>query len=632
MSTALSILADVLPRSIRPRARILVSEWADLYRRLSPETSSEPGAWRTSYTPYLREIMDTFVDPHVHEVVIMKSAQIGVTQGAFLNIIGYAIDREPGPMLYYLPSLDVGKKFSKKIFNHMVRDCDVLRDKVADPRDRDANSTTLEKSFPGGDLIICGSNSSSGFRMLPRRIIFEDDLDAFAEAVGDEGDPVALAKVRTRTYQHTYKIYLASSPTTEEKSKIYKEFLTSDQRHYHVPCPHCGIPASLEWENMHATCGLFDAKVARIRADSTSPDKTSLLSGFNAVWYECPHCSGRIEETDRRQMLAGGSWVPSFPGRERRGYHINAIYSPFVSFRDLMTAYVEGLIDPEKMIVFINTMLGLPILKDKSERKIDSILILRDERARGEVPPDTQGLYAAIDTQATGFYYEIYAPGWGMNLPSWTVREGYTETWDSLDEILFSDRYYDTAGNEYRVRGGAIDSGGTRSSKDGYYDPTADSRTDEVYLWCYLHRTFVPIKGSSTKMLNPWRISHRDKFPNGKPIKGGLDLYIIDTGYYKDRLSSKLKIAPGDPGSRNLHREITPFYAEQMIVEYKDTKGDWQCPKGKPNHFWDVNVYREFFIDMKGLKFKRRPDPVGADAPPPRPPAPPPPPQRNSRW
>ena len=145
MSTALSILADVLPRSIRPRARILVSEWADLYRRLSPETSSEPGAWRTSYTPYLREIMDTFVDPHVHEVVIMKSAQIGVTQGAFLNIIGYAIDREPGPMLYYLPSLDVGKKFSKKIFNHMVRDCDVLRDKVADPRDRDANSTTLEK-------------------------------------------------------------------------------------------------------------------------------------------------------------------------------------------------------------------------------------------------------------------------------------------------------------------------------------------------------------------------------------------------------------------------------------------------------------------------------------------------------
>mgnify|MGYP002509026688 CR=1 FL=1 len=33
-----------------------VSEWADEYRRLSSESSAEPGRWRTSKAPYQREI------------------------------------------------------------------------------------------------------------------------------------------------------------------------------------------------------------------------------------------------------------------------------------------------------------------------------------------------------------------------------------------------------------------------------------------------------------------------------------------------------------------------------------------------------------------------------------------------
>ena len=31
---------------------ISVSEWADKYRRLSPENSAEAGRWKTSRTPY----------------------------------------------------------------------------------------------------------------------------------------------------------------------------------------------------------------------------------------------------------------------------------------------------------------------------------------------------------------------------------------------------------------------------------------------------------------------------------------------------------------------------------------------------------------------------------------------------
>ena len=56
---------------------LTVSEWADKYRRLSAETSAEPGKWRTSRTPYLKEIMDSFTDPKVHDIVMVSSSQIG---------------------------------------------------------------------------------------------------------------------------------------------------------------------------------------------------------------------------------------------------------------------------------------------------------------------------------------------------------------------------------------------------------------------------------------------------------------------------------------------------------------------------------------------------------------------------
>ena len=39
---------------------LTVSQWADKYRSLSPESSAETGPWRTKKTPYLKEVMDSF--------------------------------------------------------------------------------------------------------------------------------------------------------------------------------------------------------------------------------------------------------------------------------------------------------------------------------------------------------------------------------------------------------------------------------------------------------------------------------------------------------------------------------------------------------------------------------------------
>ena len=44
--------------ALLPDPDLDVSEWADEYRTLSRVSAGEPGRWRTSRTPFLREIMD----------------------------------------------------------------------------------------------------------------------------------------------------------------------------------------------------------------------------------------------------------------------------------------------------------------------------------------------------------------------------------------------------------------------------------------------------------------------------------------------------------------------------------------------------------------------------------------------
>jgi phage terminase large subunit GpA-like protein len=63
---------------LRPDPSLTVSAWADKHRVLSPRGANEAGPWRTSRTPYLKEIMDHLSPSHpCQRVVFMKGAQTG---------------------------------------------------------------------------------------------------------------------------------------------------------------------------------------------------------------------------------------------------------------------------------------------------------------------------------------------------------------------------------------------------------------------------------------------------------------------------------------------------------------------------------------------------------------------------
>jgi len=295
-----------------PEPSLLVSDWADNYRVL-PDHSAEPGAWRTSRIPYAREIMDclSVCDP-TETVVLMKGAQLGGSEIG-LNFLGFCIHHAPGMMLLVMPTLDAIKRNTTARIDPMIAACPALADLVIEPRAREPGNSQFSKKFPGGALQMVGCGSGVGLRAMSARFLMLDEVDAYQGNVGSDGDPVALAIQRTVTYRGRRKIFLCSTPTLKNLSRIEKAYLESDQRRYEVPCPHCGEYEIIEWAQIEWQEGRRDL-----------------------AYRVCPDCQGIAQERDKPAMLAGGRWVKNAEGDGKTaGFHISTLYSPFETWGDI---------------------------------------------------------------------------------------------------------------------------------------------------------------------------------------------------------------------------------------------------------------------------------------------------------
>ena len=194
-------------KGLTPLPKTSVSEWADNYRVIS-QGNAEPGRWRTSRAEYQREIMDAFTQAGIHRVVVKSAAQIGKSD-IMNNVIGRFAHLDPAPIMMIQPTIDMAQDYSKSRIAPMLRDTKVLnnlffavkdREEYGTAKTRDGNNTILSKIFPGGRLIMCGSNSPAGLASRPVRVLLADEVDRFATTAGTEGDPVDLASKRMPSF------------------------------------------------------------------------------------------------------------------------------------------------------------------------------------------------------------------------------------------------------------------------------------------------------------------------------------------------------------------------------------------------------------------------------------------------
>ena len=138
---------------LMPDPVLWVDEWADEHMRIPAGNGAEPGPYRTSRTPYAREVMRCLSPAHpCRRVVVMGASQLLKTQVA-LNWMGASIHLAPGNMLALEPSLSLAKRLSGRI-GKTISEVPVLRERVSAPRSRDSRNTLDTKEFNGGTLFI----------------------------------------------------------------------------------------------------------------------------------------------------------------------------------------------------------------------------------------------------------------------------------------------------------------------------------------------------------------------------------------------------------------------------------------------------------------------------------------------
>jgi phage terminase large subunit GpA-like protein len=502
----LRVRAELYRAVLSPPPSFAVSEWADRYRYLSREASAEPGKWDTDRAPYQREPMDVVADPTVEDVVLCWASQTGKTE-ALLNILGYYIDQEPSPILVLMPTLEMAHVFSKDRLATMLRDTPRLRGRVKDPRSRDSGNTLLHKQFPGGHLTIIGANSPASLAARPIRIVLADEIDRYNASAGTEGDPIALAFRRTATFWNRKRIR-TSTPTVKGNSPIDKAFQESDQRYYYVPCPHCGHMQRLVWANL--------------RWDDGRPETAA---------YECERCHALIEEQDKPEILRRGTWIAHNPGSRVVGYHLNALYSPWARWEELVREFLAAKDVPERLQTWVNTVLAETWEEQNTDIDADS-LQARAETYPAEVPAGVGVLTASVDVQDDRI--EVQVQGWGEGQEWWLVTHqrlfGDPEQpmlWSEVEAIL-TRRYRHESGALIRIRAAAIDTG--YLSQHVYRFVRGKER-----------RGVYAMKGSDERSREPLKRASR-------PNRYGVKPWTVNTVAFKDLLFRRLRIARPGPG------------------------------------------------------------------------------------
>jgi phage terminase large subunit GpA-like protein len=511
-------------RRLAPPPRLTLSQWADNFRYLSPETSAEPGRWNTARAEYLRGIMDAVSDPRVERVVVMASARVGKTE-VINNLVGFHIGQDPGPILVVYPTETAAEEWSRDKLAPMLRDSPSLRSKIAPPRSRDSQNTTLHKVFPSGRLYIVGANAPTGLAAKNIRVVCCDEVDRYNANAGGEGDPVAQAIKRTQNFWNR-KIVLVSSPKLAGSSRIEGEYLASDQRRYFVPCPHCEHPQALRWAQV------------RWPKDGTPAERA------DAAAYHCEECGAAWTDAERWEAITtaarrGGGWRAENPDSRVAGFHLSVLYSPWRTIAETVAECLAAT-TPEQKQVFVNTALGETWQERGDAPEADRLLERREEWPAGTAPAGVLAVTAGVDVQ--GDRIEVYVWGWGRGLESWLLaREvihgdpAQAAVWDALTGVLDRD-YRRDGGGRVRVARAAVDTGGLV--------------TQAVYS--HLRRLRDPrllaIKGadrwgSTAPVTGPTQV---DVTEAGRKLPRGLRLWTVAVSTLKAELYRRLWLSRGD--------------------------------------------------------------------------------------
>lgn len=599
---------------MKPAERATPDEWARKHR-VYPQTAGVPGPREPNLTPYVIAPVRA-VHARTHKKVVLAcGAQMGKSDGS-LDIIGARFDSAPVPTLYLGPTKQFLQEQWEPRVTELLDDTPTLSRKVS----RGKKWKQLRKLISGVPLRLAHGGSSTAIKSDPMGLALTDEADELMANVKGAGDPIRLVDRRGDTYAD-FVHYVTSTPSegpsdverdpdsglefwaeidpSEISSTIWRLWQAGTRYHWAWPCPHCGeyfIPRfkCLQWEKPKGPDG--------------KEGKSDPILAAKTAYLQCPQgCADPILEEHKEAMNAAGVYVApgqyvepsgkivgSPPDSTSLSYWVSGLASPFKSLGERAAEYIDAVRsgDQGEIQAVINGSLGelyapgsgdLPEWRDLERLKDPTKPFLL-----GEVPDWVRFLTLAADVQKDRLIWAIR--GWGARSTSCLVQLGELfgptvdeDVWDDLEDVLL-DRY-----GGLPIRMALIDSG----FRPGNPKQVPENR---VYSFCQRHeRICRPTKGRDTlagRPLKPSQIEARVNW-RGKIETVGLELFHLDTDYFKRAVHERLRWPVDEPGAYLLPDDVPDYYLQQMVSEARIRK-----PSGKPswvqrtkeNHFFDIEA------------------------------------------
>jgi phage terminase large subunit GpA-like protein len=251
----------------------------------------------------------------------------------------------------------------------------------------------------------------------------------------------------------------------------------------------------------------------------------------------------------------------------------------------------------------VNTRFGELYAERGEAPTWDKVMSLVSDYRSREVPEGVLFLTCGIDVQKDRMVYVVR--GWGYSMSAWLIEFG--ELWGETDQPDVWTRLADFLRTDYQgkqIRLTMIDRG---------------YRRDMVDQFCRTFPSASPARGyDSLERAAPVQASMQDVNAAGKVIKKGIQVWNVDTAYFKDMVHSRIDWPPDQPGAWHLPIDVQPEYAKQIIAESRlplpSGKVIWKR-HDKDNHALDAEVYCAAAARRLGVDRIRAPKPVEPDLP-----------------
>lgn len=597
--------------------RVKPSDFNEEHRYLPASVTNLPGYLRYAVNPFMREIVDCFdVDSPVREVNLKKGVQITYStaiESGFLYFLGHV---KTLPIMYMSADKELALARIENNFIPMINHsgmADLIRSSD-EGNSRKSGKTKDHIQFAGGGYLVpFGAKNADKMRSFSIAVMLKDEIDAWPDKVGKDGDPDDLSDGRLKAYWDSRKIFRGSTPLIKSTSKIEKAYQDGDQRQYFVRCKHCGFEQVLRWSTKDNVGGF-----------KWDLDQNGTLIN-SSVRYCCQKCGGPHYEHDKAKLFSpenGAEWRPTAHPRKAgvRSYHLPAFYSPIgmQPWYACVESYLSGfdpverkVIDIGKYQVFYNNILGEPFEIMGSKIQFTSVSNHRRTIYRlGQIPNSHAVQFAGspilfltcqVDVHKSFLAVSVF--GWCVDAKSYVIEylkiegDDFSDLscpgWGELRKIIEEKTWTADDGKEYKLAITVIDSGYSN---------------DTVVQFCaeYVNAVY-PILGRDGPSKNQ-AIKEFAQFDTQSGTVG----YRIVVNHYKDRMAPVLRRdwvedAGVQPAYHfNAPIDLTDEQIKELTVESRREVTDadgrtsyvWHRPGNARNELWDLLCYGHAIVEI----------------------------------